>query len=63
MPPTLLLTPPDFQTFQHPSLLSRGYISQLLDPNLHGLAERASMAASYLHLPSKGNHWIAKMFK
>ena len=55
MPPTLLLVPPDFQTFRHPSLLSRGYISQHLDPNLHGLAERASMAASCLHLPSKSH--------
>jgi hypothetical protein len=30
-----------------------------LDTNLHGLAERASMAASYLHLPSKSHRGIA----
>jgi hypothetical protein len=33
-----------------------------LDPNLLGLAERASLAASYLHLPSKSHRGIAKKF-
>ena len=72
-PPLLLAThdfwlprynssPLDFQTFLHPCLLSRGYKSQRLDLNLHGLAERASMAASYLHLPSKSHRGIAKKF-
>ena len=62
MPPTLLLVPPDFQTFRHSYLLSCGYKSQLLDPNLYVLAERAGMAASYLHLPSKSHRGIAKIF-
>ena len=54
--------PPDFQTFRHSCLLIRGYISRRLEHNLHGLAERASMAASYLHLPSKSHRGIAKIF-
>ena len=62
MPPTLLQAPPHFQTFQHPSLLSRVYKSERLDLNLYALAERASMAASCLHLPSKSHRGIAKIF-
>jgi hypothetical protein len=62
MPTTLLLAPPDFQTFRHSSLLSRGYKYQRLEPNLHVLAERARMAASCLHLPSKSHCGIAKNF-
>ena len=62
MPPTLLVVLLDFQTFRQPCLLSRGYISQPLEPKLHGLAARAGMAASYLHLPSKSHRGIAKIF-
>ena len=62
MPLTLLLAPLNFQTFRHPSILSRGYKSQRLEPNLYVLAERASMAASCLHLPSKSHRGIAKYF-
>ena len=61
-PPRYYLSPPYFQTFRHPWLLSRGYIFRRLDPNLLGLAERASLAASYLHLPSKSHRGIAKKF-
>ena len=61
-PPHYYSALPDFQTFQHSCLLSLGYISQHLEPNLHGLAERASVAASYLHLPSKSHRGIAKIF-
>ena len=53
---------PDFQTFRHSYLLIRRYISRRLEPNLRGLAERAGMAASYLHLPSKSHRGIAKIF-
>ena len=62
MPPTFLVALPDFQTFRRPSLLSGRYKSQRLEPNLHELAERAGMAASCLHLPSKSHHGIAKIF-
>ena len=55
VPPRLLLGPLDYQTFRRPSLLSCGYKSRRLDLNLSGLAERASLAASCLHQPSKSH--------
>ena len=62
MPPTFLVALPDSQTFRRPGLLSGRYKSQRLEPNLHELAERAGMAASCLHLPSKSHRGIAKIF-
>ena len=62
MPPTFLVALSDFLTFRRSDLLSGRYKSERLEPNLHGLAERAGMAASCLHLPSKSHRGIAKIF-